>query len=404
MRVHDPYAAFRSSGFQAAFGCHIFTIFAAQIQTTTIGWLLYERTGSAAVLGLVGLTVFVPVFLLALPVGFFVDFHSRKTLLMGGVTMLASSVLLMAFLAYIHAPVPFFFVALTIIGIANTIVSISRPVLMRDVVQQHHAENASNWSSFGRRVSSVLGPILAGNTIAFSGAPSAFFIAALFYAIGLLCAQLIPSSPLQEGGPLTMQELFKGIHFMKRNPLVLSATLLDLCAALLGGITGLMPIFARDILHVGPIGLGLLTAAPSLGSGFMSFFLAHRPPLKRAGKTLLLAVGVYGFMTVLFGLSENVLLSIAALFVVGAADAISVTVRGTILQVFVPPHLRGRVYGVNTIFIYSSNELGDFESGMLAALTSAPVSVLTGGTAAMILAGIFAWKAKKLRSLGMMAV
>jgi sugar phosphate permease len=109
-------------------------------------------------------------------------------------------------------------------------------------------------------------------------------------------------------------------------------------------------------------------------------------------------------MTVLFGLSENVLLSIAALFVVGAADAISVTVRGTILQVFVPPHLRGRVYGVNTIFIYSSNELGDFESGMLAALTSAPVSVLTGGTAAMILAGIFAWKAKKLRSLGMMAV
>lgn len=404
MRTHDPYAALRHANYRWVLCCHVLTILAGQIQATALGWLLYERTGSAAVLGFSGLVIFLPVLLLALPVGFFVDSHSRKIILLVGIYILIAGSLGMALFTATVAPVSLLFIALGISGIGNACLSVSRSVIMRDVIPSHLAENGINWSILGRRISTVVGSLLAGCIVGFSGgAEIAFLVSAAAYIIALVCSvQIVLPTRTEPGEPMTLRSLTEGVRFIKQTPLILSATLLDMFAVLLGGAMGLLPIFAKDILHVGATGLGLLYAAPSIGSGIMAFLLAHRPPMRRAGMALLASVAAYGAMTIVFGISVSPLLSFCALFFIGVFDAVSITVRATILQIFVPNRFRGRVYGVNMVFVYSSNELGDFESGMVAAFTGAPASVVLGGAAAVCLALFFGWKWKELRQLGTM--
>lgn len=400
---HDPYAALRLPGFRWVFACHMLTIFAMQIQSTVFGWLIYDKTSSAVTLGLSGLCLFLPVLLLALPAGHLVDSRSRTSVLMAGLAVMIAGSVMLAFRSTDVVGIPFLFGSFAIVGIGSAFVSVARPVIMRDVVTPHAAENASNWSSLGRRISSVAGPVTAGLLITAFGAQSALALAAGVFVLSLASAthiRLPPSKRKTAGGEISFLE---GIRFLRKTPLVLSVTLLDMFAVLFGGATGLLPIFASDILQVGATGLGVLRAAPSLGSGAMSFALAHLPPMKRAGWSLLLSVVAYGVMTMIFGLSQSFTLSLAALLLVGAFDAVSVTIRSTILQIFVPPHLRGRVYGVNMIFVYSSNELGDFESGMVAALAGAPASVILGGIGAIVTAFCFGWQWPQLRSLKKLA-
>ncbi|OGJ60808.1 hypothetical protein A3A67_04135 [Candidatus Peribacteria bacterium RIFCSPLOWO2_01_FULL_51_18] len=406
VRTHDPYAALRHPGYRWALACHIVTILAAQTQGTALGWLLYEKTKSAAALGLSGLIMFLPVLILAMPVGFFVDKRSRKHILLTGIGILTAAAFAMMFLAETDSPVSLLFLAVGLSGIGNAFLSISRPVIMRDSIPDIHAENGANWSSLSRRFSSVLGPVIAGGMIAWTGAAATAFLLAVFcYFLGFIFSSRIKTLPRPSSRePMSLHALTEGFRFIGRTPLILSATLLDLFAVLLGGASGLLPLFAKDILHVGATGLGILRAAPSLGSGIMAVILAHRPPLKRAGLSLLFAVAGYGIATIVFGISVSPALSFIALFLIGTFDAVSVTVRSTILQLFVPARFRGRVFGVNMIFIYSSNELGDFESGLVAEFFGGPFSVVLGGSAAVVLAFLFGWKWKELRELKRMKI
>jgi MFS family permease len=401
--AHDPYAAFRLPAFRWTFLVHVLSILATQMQSTAFGWLVYERTHAAFALGLTGLSLFLPILLLSLPVGHLVDARSKKAVLLTGQGILILGALAIAAAAPETVPVGFLFLGLILSGVGNAFASIARPALMRDVIPPHQAESTANWSSLGRRIASVAGPLLTGVLIARYGPQHALLTTAALLLVSAVCVLRIrvPASKAKGSRqPMTLQSLTEGISFIRHTPIILSATLLDMCAVLFAGAVGLLPIFAKDILHVGPAGLGLLVASSSLGSGLMSLMLAHRPPLRRAGRSLLWAVAGYGLMTIVFSLSTSVALSLAALFLAGAFDAVSVTVRSTILQVFVPERLRGRVYGVNMIFVYSSNELGDFESGMLASLIGPQASVLIGGLAAMAMAPAFGKIWPQLRELG----
>lgn len=406
MHTHDPYAALKNVAYRWLFVGHVVIILATQIQATALGWLLYDRTHSAAVLGLSGLAIFLPVLILALPIGFYVDSRFRRHILVAGIFILILSAIMMSVDATNGTSVPLLFIAIFINGIGNAMQSVARPVIMREVIASHHAENSASWSIIGRRVASVIGPIIAGGLISWSsGASIAFEVSVALYVIGLLCMVQIALGPNAEPSKkMTLHSLTEGIRYINNNPLILSATLLDMFAVLLGGATGLLPLYAQDILHVGATGLGILRAAPSIGSAVMAFALAHRPPLRRAGLSLLAAVACYGLLTIVFGISTSPLLSFVVLLLIGAADAISVTVRSTILQLFVPDRFRGRVYGVNMIFVYSSNELGDFETGMVAALIGAQASVVTGGIGAIAVALFFGWKWKELRNLKKMKI
>jgi MFS family permease len=300
-----------------------------------------------------------------------------------------------------NVPAFWMFVLLACEGVGNTFVSIARPVIMRDAIPAQVAENAASWSSLGRRIVSVGGPFLAGFLIETTGnAALAFSVSCIFLVLSIASDFPIrlPHRPRHEEAP-TLHAITEGLRFMRRSPLVLSATLLDMFAVLLGGATALLPIFAKDILHVGPTVYGWLWASPSLGSAIMAFILTRRPPLKRAGHTLLLSVTGFGVMTIVFGLSRDVYLSFFALLMTGVFDALSVSIRSTILQLHVPDHLRGRVYGVNMIFVYSSNDLGEFESGTTAAFLGPVGSVVTGGIGAIIVAAIFGWRWPQLRTM-----
>lgn len=403
MPRHDAYAAFRHPSYRWAFSCHGLSILAAQIQATAVGWLIYERTSSAAALGIAGLMLFLPVLLFALPIGYLVDSRSRRAILAAGLGIDIAAALMLAVLSQ-SAPVSLLFLVLFTSGIGNAFVSVARPVIMQEVIPSRHAENATNWASIGRRVMSVVGPVVAGAIIGWrGGAADTFLLAALLFVAGLLASLRIVLLPFERKRErMTWRSVTQGIQYIRNTPLILSATLLDMFAVLLGGAMGLLPIYAQDILHIGPTGLGWLRAMPSIGSAVMALLLAYRPPMRKAGLSMLLSVAVFGLATIIFGISTTPLLSFAALFVLGVVDAVSVTVRATILQVFVPNTLRGRVYGINMIFIYSSNELGDFESGMVAALVGARSSVVLGGLAAILLAILFGWKSKDLRELGKM--
>ncbi|MHC5542725.1 MFS transporter, partial [Singulisphaera rosea] len=253
--------------------------------------------------------------------------------------------------------------------------------LLPEVIPTSLLSNAVTWNSSGMQVASVAGPALGGLVIAITGgAPLAYLLDAccsLVVVASILSVKTSDSPRLNE--PVSLESLLAGFRFVSRNELILATITLDLFAVLLGGATALLPIFARDILHIGPVGLGWLRAAPSIGAVAIALVIAHRPPLRSAGMALLWCVVGFGLATVVFGLSRNVILSFLMLALTGAFDNISVLVRSTLVQVLTPNSMRGRVSAVNAIFIGTSNELGGFESGMTARLFGPVASVVGGG-------------------------
>jgi MFS family permease len=393
--THDPYAALRSPSYCRVLAGNVLSSLGAEMQSVAVGWELYQRTNDPTALGLVGLVQFVPVLLLALPAGHTADRFSRKGQFIATQILLAASSAGLAALSGFHGPVPWYYACLGLIGVARAFSAPARWAIVPQVVPPEDLSNAVTWNSSGWQVAATAGPALGGWVIAATGrAVGAYVLAA---GCALACAVLVAGVRLRpvvrKREAVTLRSLLAGIHFIRDTPLILATITLDLFAVLLGGATALLPIYARDILEIGPTGLGWLRAAPSIGALVMALTMAHRPPLRRAGRALLVSVAGFGIATIVFGLSRDPYLSFAMLAVTGALDNVSIVVRGTLVQLLTPDPMRGRVSAVNMIFIVSSNELGAFESGITAAWFGPVWSVVGGGvgTVLVVLAVMVIW-------------
>jgi MFS family permease len=392
---HDPYAVLRLRDYRRFLLSGLVSIIGTQVQGVAVGWELYERTNSATILGLVGLVQFLPVVLLALPAGHAADRFRRKHQLLAAHLVLGLTSLSLAIISGFSGPSSLMLGSLLLAGIGQAIYMPARWAILPDLVPNHLLSSAVTWNSSVWKVAASLGPALGGAIIAVSrGATLCYlFDVACIAVVVHLVAPIRVIERHRNFEPLSIDSILAGIRFVRGSKLILATLTLDLLAVLLGGATALLPIFARDILEVGPSGLGWLRAAPSIGACTMALVLAHRPPLRRAGPTLLWAVAGFGVATIVFGLSRDPRLSFVMLVLTGAFDNVSVVVRATLVQVLTPDSMRGRVSAVNALFIGSSNELGGFESGVTAQLFGPVASVVGGGvgTILVVVAVAFLW-------------
>ncbi len=401
---HDPYAALRHNKYRLLLAAGLLSNVGAEVQATAVAWELYDRTGSAALLGLTGLAQFLPVLLLALPAGHAADRFNRRRVFQAAQVVAVLASLGLAALSYGEGPVPLIFACLVLAGIVRAFTSPARSSLVAQVVPLHHLANAVTWNSTSWQFANVAGPALGGLTIALANghAGPSYLVAAgcALGAVVLLCWVRMPRSEARPLPAHSVDEFLAGARFVWRTDLLLAAITLDLFAVLLGGATALLPIYAKDILQVGPTGLGWLRAAPAMGAVVMAFWLAHRRPMRRPGRAMLLAVMGFGAATILFGISRDFWLSLALLAVTGALDNVSVVVRGTLMQTLTPNIMRGRVAAVNSVFISSSNELGEFESGVTAEWFGPVLAVVGGGVGTIVVVLLVAWRWPRLARLG----
>jgi MFS family permease len=399
---HDPYAALRVPDYRRLLDVLVLSGLGGEMQAVAVGWELYQRTDSAAALGLTGLAHFLPVLLLSLPAGHAADRYSRKRILLMalGLSALASAGL--AALSFGQGPIPLIYLCLALVGCARAFNAPARSSLLPQLVPPHLLGNAVTWNSSGWQLASVSGPALGGLVLAYTNQPAvAYMLAGCCALVGAGLIASVRPRPFASSADLNARgSLLAGVSFVWRTELLLAAITLDLFAVLLGGATALLPIYAKDILGVGPAWLGWLRSAPAIGAVCMALVLAHLPPLRRAGRTLLWSVAGFGAATIGFGLSGDPVLSFVLLALTGALDNISVVVRGTLMQTLTPDVLRGRVAAVNTVFISSSNELGAFESGMTADWFGPVASVVGGGvgTILVVVAVMLRWP--RLLTLG----
>jgi MFS family permease len=357
--AHDPYAALRQRDYRRLLTGNLLASMASQMKNMAVGWELYNRTESAYYLALIGLIQFLPVVLLSLPAGHIVDRYSRKGVLLSAQGLMGAAYCSLAALSHYQGPIVLLYGCLLVVGVGQAFNAPARWSLLPQLVPDEALTNAITWNASVFQVASMTGPFLGGLVVGIAGSAKwAYLLAALCsLTVTLLVAGIRPRPVARPAHALSLRSLLAGIQFVFHTKLILATITLDLFAVLLGGATALLPVFAKDILQVGPTGLGWLGAAPSIGAFLMALTMAHRPPLRQAGRTLLWAVAGFGVATIIFGLSENYLLSFAMLMMTGALDNISMVVRGTLVQTLTPDVMRGRVSAVNAIFIGSSNEL-----------------------------------------------
>ncbi|MBO0793750.1 MAG: MFS transporter, partial [Ktedonobacteraceae bacterium] len=356
--AHDPYRALRFRDFRLLLIGNFIAVIGEQMLTVAIGWELYDRTNSALALGGVGLAQVIPVILFSLPAGHVADRFNRKNIVVISTLVLLLASLVLALLSFTHGALPLIYTCLALIGTAEAFNNPASSTLEAQVVPEDAFENATTWSSSSWQLASVLGPGLGGFLIALTQGASWVYVAnagtMLVFVILLLMLRTRGQKRLPASEKATLRSLIEGLGFLRGNQIVLAAITLDLFAVLLGGATTLLPIYARDILQVGPTGLGWLRAAPSVGAVCMALLLAHRPPFKRGGRALLLAVAGFGLATIIFGLSRSFWLSLLMLFALGALDNISVVIRHTLLLLRTPDEMRGRISAVSSLFISAS--------------------------------------------------
>jgi MFS family permease len=397
---HDAYAALRHPGYRRLLSGAVLASLAAEAQAVAVGWELYRRTGSALTLGLAYLAQFLPVLLLALPAGQTADRFNRKGVFQLAVGAAALASLGLAALSATQGPIALVLVCLLLSGAARAFAAPARSALLPQVVPPEALANAVTWNSSGWQLANVAGPALGGVVLAVS-APAVYLLAAACSAACIVL--LIPVRPREVArapASRSLASLLAGARFVWRSELLLAAITLDLFAVLLGGAVALLPVYAADILGVDEVGLGCLRAAPALGAMLMALALAHRPPLRRPGRSLLLAVAGFGVATIVFGFSRDYTLSFVMLALTGAFDNVSVVVRGTLMQVLTPDEMLGRVAAVNSVFISSSNELGGFESGVTAWWWGPVASVVVGGVGTLAVVAFVAWYWRGLLGLG----
>lgn len=398
----DPYQALRHPEYRAFLAGAFVLFIGTQIQTVALGWQVYVLTGDPLSLGLVGLSEALPFLALTLLGGHVADRMDRRALtLLSALPILGAGLwLLAANLQGRPGQVWVFYGAQALAGIGRAFHRPATQALGSELVPREAYANAATWRSAMFHTAMVAGPALGGLLVALS-ARAAYGVEALLMAVGLLClARVRPRPRPPEGEPRpALHGLFEGVRFVFREKVVLGALSLDLFAVLFGGAPALLPIFARDILQVGELGFGLLRAAPAAGSILISLVLAHRPPLRRAGRTLLGCVAAFGLCWIGFAFSRSFALSLVLLAASGAFDNVSVVLRATLVQTFTPQPLMGRVAAVNSFFIGSSNELGAFESGLAARLLGTVASVVFGGIMTLVVVAGTAWRAPQLRKL-----
>ncbi|HUR94847.1 MAG TPA: MFS transporter [Gemmatimonadales bacterium] len=403
---HDPYASLRIANFRWFIVSLLTMNVATQLQAVVVSWQIYALTGDPLSLGLIGLAEALPFIGFALPAGHLAD-RARRL----GIARLALAALLACSLALLWFTVqpgllqrgrtwPIYLV-IFLSGIARSFLQPARTALSAEVVPRALYPNAVTWRSSTWQLAAVLGPAIGGLIYGFASARAAYAVDATLMLAALLAMARIDhvAAARPASGESVLESLGGGIRFVRGQPVVLGALALDLFSVLFGGATALLPVFANEILHVGPEGLGLLRAAPAAGAVVMSVWLAHRPPMRRAGRTLLASVALFGLSMIVFGLSRNVGLSLGALILSGMVDTVSVVVRSTLLQVLTPEHLLGRVSSVNAIFIGSSNEIGAFESGVAAKLLGVVPAVVLGGLATLAVVAVTMVRAPELRRL-----
>ena len=398
---HDPYEAFRVGSFRAYMSGWFISLIGTRIQSVAIGWEIYQRTGKALSLGLVGLTQALPSMLLALPAGYMADAFDRRKLVilsLSGATVTSVS---LAILSYLQGNTSLMYLLLLLDATALALGRPARSALLPQIVPRRVFSNAVMWSTSTFHLSSAIGPAVGGFIVA-ANVPLAYLISACgtLIFISLLTRIDIYDLPKKDGGKgITFKTLLAGLRFVWNTKLLLTTMLLDMFAVLLGGAVYLLPIFARDILQVGEIGFGCLNAAPAIGAVVMAIMIAHLPPMKRAGRNLLLSVAGFGLVTIIFGVSKYFWLSFIMLFMTGVLDNVSVVIRHTLVQLLTPDQMRGRVSAVNSVFIGASNELGGFESGLVASWFGAIASVVIGGIGTILVVCTTALATPELRKL-----
>jgi MFS family permease len=391
----DPYAAFRHRDFRLLFAGRFITTFAGQLLTFAVMWEIWLRTHSTFALGLVGLVQVVPIILLSLPGGHIADQNNRKRIVIVMQALLVFLSLGLAYLSYIEGPLLWIYACLLGIGIARAFYDPAAATLLPQTVPPSLFTSAATWSSSAWQFAAIFGPMIGGVVVALLGRVTVIYIFdALAALVFILLLSLIRGRELALARKsATLDSLVEGWNFIKNTRVLLAAITLDMFAVLFGGAVTLLPVYATDILQVGPTGLGLMRAAPSIGAILMAFALAHLPPMKRAGRTLQWAVAGFGIATIVFGVSRSFWLSMLMLGLLGALDNISVVIRHTLMLTRVPDEMRGRASAVNSIFISTSNEMGGFESGAVAALIGTTPSVVLGGLGTILVvlavAGVF---------------
>lgn len=361
------------------------TVLAYQMVSVAIGWQVYDLTGSALDLGLVGLAHFGAQLMFSLPSGHVADRYDRRRIVLACQLLQTSIAILLAVGS--HAGLisgPAVYLAAFCIGTAQTLQSPSMRSMMPGLVGQEALPKAIAWSATMKKAATIAGPALGGG-LYYGGADLVYGISAVcFVAAGLSIISIRRTPARNQHEPVTLAFMLGGFGFIRHHKVVLGAISLDLFATLLGGVTALLPVYAKDILHTGPEGLGLLRAAPAAGAVVMSLYLARAPLSRRVGAILFSAVAIFGLATLIFGVSTWLPLSLIALSVLGAADMVSQVIRTSLIQLETPDEMRGRVNAVNSLFTGTSNQLGQFEAGVMATLIGTVPAVLFGGCGTLL--------------------
>ncbi len=400
---HDPYAAFRSELYRAYTIGWFIAMLGTRIQSVAIAWEMYQRTGDALSLGMVGLAQALPTMLLALPAGYLADRFDRAKLVMLSLVLMTLTSAALAVLSYTQGSVEWMYFFLFLDAAAVIMGRPARVAMMPQLVPAASFPNAVMWNTSMNQFTSVLGPALGGFVVAWS-VPGAYVITALSSIIYLLMIARLTLPPAKKPiGAASFKTLIAGVNFVWNKRIIFTVIALDLFAILLGGAVYLLPIFAEDILQVGAGGFGWLRAAPAFGALVVGLSMVYLPPMQRAGRTLLLCVAGFGLVTIVFGLSQSFWLSFAMLTLTGGFDNVSMVVRQTLVQTLTPDEMRGRVSAVNSIFVGASNELGGLESGVVAHFFGPVFSVVSGGIGTILVVLGAALLSPELRNYGPLA-
>jgi MFS family permease len=406
MPAPDPRAgraAFTHPAFVLFQIARFLIVAAVEMQAVAVGWQVYEITKRPLDLGYVGLAQFLPGILLFPVSGHASDRFERRHVLSACYTGFAVCFALLLALAQrgMHS-VTSIYVVLILLGVVRSFNGTASRSILPQLVPEEHFPNAVAWNATTFQAATILGPSFGGILYALFRGPSVVYATATLTAIGALIStfRIKPKATARPREPMTFKTAFAGLRYIWREKLILGAISLDLFAVLLGGAVALLPVYAREILHTGPWGLGLLRTAPGLGAAVMAVALAHRPLRGRSGPTLLWSVAGFGVFTIIFGVSHSLVLSLIALFLLGASDMISVIIRATLVQIGTPDAMRGRVTAVDMIFIGASNEFGQFESGLTAQWFGTVPAVVLGGIGTLVVIAIWAWRFPELRNAG----
>jgi MFS family permease len=374
-----------------------------EMQAVAVGWQVYEITRRPLDLGLVGLVQFLPGILFFPLSGHASDRFERRHVLSACYAGFALCFALLLALAHRSAhSVASIYAVLLLLGTVRSFNFPASRAILPQLVTEEHFPNAVAWNATTLKAATMLGPAFGGVLYALFRGPSAVYATSALLAITALITtfRIKPEATARPREPLTFATVFAGLRFIWREKLILGAISLDLFAVLLGGAVALLPVYAREILHTGPWGLGLLRSAPGVGAAIMAALLAHRPLRGRSGPILLWSVTAYGVFTILFGISKSLVLSLIALLLLGASDMISIIIRALFVQLGTPDEMLGRVTAVDMIFIGTSNELGEFESGLTAQWFGTVPAVILGGVGTLVVIALWMWLFPELRHAG----